>query len=69
MSVAYGCEKEGPAEKAGKKIDQAIDKAGDTLKELGEKVKDQYLKPDQNYFGQADFMNYLLFFVFVFEKF
>lgn len=40
MSVAYGCEKEGPAEKAGKKMDQAIDKAGDTLKELGEKVKD-----------------------------
>jgi hypothetical protein len=40
MSVAYGCEKEGPAEKAGKKMDQAIDKAGDTLKDLGEKVKE-----------------------------
>ncbi|MBI9112736.1 hypothetical protein [Maridesulfovibrio ferrireducens] len=40
LSVAYGCEKEGPAEKAGKKMDQALDNAGDSLKEMGDKIKE-----------------------------
>ena len=31
------CEKKGPAEKAGEKIDNAIEKAGDTIKEKTEK--------------------------------
>jgi hypothetical protein len=35
-----GCTKEGPVEKAGKKIDKAIEKAGDQIEKAGEKVKD-----------------------------
>jgi hypothetical protein len=35
-----GCTKEGPAEKAGKKIDKAIEKAGDQIERAGEKVRD-----------------------------
>jgi uncharacterized protein YjbJ (UPF0337 family) len=34
------CEHEGPAEKAGKKIDNAVDDAGDAVKDAGDKVKD-----------------------------
>jgi len=32
-----GCEKEGPAEKAGKKVDKAIDSAKESFKELTDK--------------------------------
>jgi TRAP-type mannitol/chloroaromatic compound transport system permease large subunit len=35
-----GCTKEGPAEKAGKKIDNAIEKAGDRIEKAGDKVQD-----------------------------
>lgn len=35
-----GCTKEGPIEKAGKKIDKTIEKAGDQIEKAGEKVKD-----------------------------
>jgi predicted small lipoprotein YifL len=35
-----GCTKEGPVEKAGKKIDKAIEKAGDQTEKAGEKVRD-----------------------------
>jgi hypothetical protein len=35
-----GCEKEGPAEKAGKKIDKVIEKAGEKAEEAGDKVKE-----------------------------
>jgi hypothetical protein len=35
-----GCTKEGPAEKAGKKIDKTIEKAGDQIEKAGEKVRD-----------------------------
>jgi hypothetical protein len=35
-----GCTKEGPAEKAGKKIDKAIEKAGEQIEKAGEKVRD-----------------------------
>jgi predicted small secreted protein len=35
-----GCEKEGPAEKASKKVDKVIEKAGEKVEEAGDKVKD-----------------------------
>ena len=35
-----GCEKEGPAEKAGEKIDKATEKAGEKIEEAGDKAKD-----------------------------
>ena len=35
-----GCTKEGPLEKAGKKIDKTIEKAGDQIEKAGEKVHD-----------------------------
>jgi predicted small lipoprotein YifL len=35
-----GCAKEGPIEKAGKKVDKAIEKAGEQIEKAGEKVKD-----------------------------
>ena len=35
-----GCAKEGPVEKAGKKIDKTIEKAGEQIEKAGEKVKD-----------------------------
>jgi len=34
------CEKEGPAERAGEKIDEAVDEAGDKMEQAGEKVDD-----------------------------
>lgn len=40
MAGVSGCKKEGPAEKAGKKIDKAMEKVGDQLEKAGEKVKD-----------------------------
>jgi predicted small lipoprotein YifL len=35
-----GCHKEGPLEKAGKKVDKAIEKTGEQIEKAGEKVKD-----------------------------
>jgi hypothetical protein len=35
-----GCTKEGPAEKAGKKIDKTVEKAGDQIEKAGDKVRD-----------------------------
>jgi len=41
VGAAAGCQKpEGPAEKAGKEIDRAVDKAGQQIDKVGEKVKD-----------------------------
>jgi len=34
------CEKEGPAERAGEKIDDAVEEAGDKMEQAGEKVDD-----------------------------
>jgi hypothetical protein len=34
------CKKEGPAERAGKTIDNAVDDAGDAVEDAGDKVKD-----------------------------
>jgi hypothetical protein len=35
----YGCEK-GPAERAGRQIDQAADKAGRQMEKAGDKIQD-----------------------------
>jgi predicted small lipoprotein YifL len=35
-----GCRKEGPIEKAGKKIDKSIEKAGEQIEKAGDKVRD-----------------------------
>ncbi|HKI81260.1 MAG TPA: hypothetical protein VKA04_06400 [Pseudodesulfovibrio sp.] len=40
VTVGLGCQSEGPAEKAGKQIDQTIEKAGDALEDAGDKVED-----------------------------
>lgn len=34
------CQPEGPAEKAGKEIDQGVEKAGQQIEKVGEKIKD-----------------------------
>ena len=37
----YGCQKqEGPAERAGKQVDKAVDKAGEQIEKAGEKIRD-----------------------------
>jgi hypothetical protein len=40
MVGPYACTKEGPVEKAGKKVDKAIEKAGEQIEKAGEKVND-----------------------------
>ena len=43
LSVFLGfsaCENEGPAEKAGEKIDETVEKAGDKLEQAGDKAGD-----------------------------
>jgi hypothetical protein len=35
-----GCQKEGPAESAGKKVDRAIDKTGQSIERAGDKIRD-----------------------------
>lgn len=40
MFCLSGCKKEGPLEKAGKKVDKAIEKTGEQIEKAGEKVKD-----------------------------
>jgi hypothetical protein len=39
-AVIAGCEKKGPAEKAGESIDKGVKKAGDAVENAGDKVKD-----------------------------
>jgi len=42
LLFALGCEKqEGPAEKAGKEIDQGLDKVGQQMEKAGDKLKDK----------------------------
>lgn len=46
MAVTLGltlaaCEQEGPAEKAGASIDNAVDKAGDQIEKAGDAVKEK----------------------------
>lgn len=35
-----GCEREGPAERAGKSLDNAAEQAGDKIEQAGDKVQD-----------------------------
>ena len=35
-----GCKKEGPAERAGKQVDKAIEKTGQVLEKTGERIRD-----------------------------
>lgn len=35
-----GCEQEGPAERAGEEIDEAVEEAGETLEEAGEAIEE-----------------------------
>lgn len=35
-----GCEREGPAERAGEKVDDAVEDAGDAAEDAGDKVED-----------------------------
>ena len=35
------CEKEGPAEKAGEKLDEAVEEAGEKLEEAGDKIREK----------------------------
>lgn len=35
-----GCEREGPAERAGKAIDEAVEDAGEALEDAGEAIED-----------------------------
>jgi hypothetical protein len=39
-----GCEKKGPAERAGESIDNAAKKVGDKMEEAGDRVKDAVKK-------------------------
>ncbi len=38
LTLFFGCEKEGPAEKAGKKIDSTIKNAEQSLEKAGEQI-------------------------------
>lgn len=43
FSLALGvaaCEQEGPAERAGEEIDEAVEKAGDKMEEAADKVEE-----------------------------
>jgi len=41
IAVMAGCQKEpGPAEKAGKAVDNAVDKTGQQVEKTGEKIQD-----------------------------
>ena len=38
--VAAGCQKEGPAERAGKQVDKAAEKVGQSIEKAGDKIQD-----------------------------
>ena len=38
--ILAGCEKQGPAEKTGEKLDNAVAEAGEKIEEAGESVRD-----------------------------
>lgn len=42
LGAMTGCGEEGPAEKAGKKIDEAMDSAKDKMDEMSDQAKDAY---------------------------
>lgn len=36
-----GCDREGPAERAGERIDRGVDKAGDSIERAGDRARDR----------------------------
>lgn len=40
FSMFVGCEQQGPAQKAGEKVDKAVDQAGKTMQKAGDKVEE-----------------------------
>ena len=48
LAALFGCQKpEGPAEKAGKKVDQTVEKAGEKIDEAKEKAGEKIEKAGQ----------------------
>ena len=48
LAALFGCQKpEGPAEKAGKKVDQTVEKAGEKIEEVKEKAGEKIEKAGQ----------------------
>lgn len=41
MVLLLGCEREGPAERAGEKLDRGAKKTGDSLERAGERTRDR----------------------------
>ncbi|MGD2118004.1 MAG: hypothetical protein PVG66_06580 [Chromatiales bacterium] len=41
MTGLMACEQQGPAEKAGEKIDETIEKAGEQLEQAGDEIRDK----------------------------
>lgn len=42
VSIAMaGCEREGPAERAGEKLDRGAEKAGDSIERAGDRTRDR----------------------------
>jgi len=40
LAVFVGCEQKGPVQKAGEKVDKAVEGTGKAIEKAGEKVKD-----------------------------
>ncbi len=40
VAVLSSCQKEGPAERAGKELDKAVENAGQQIEKTGEKIRD-----------------------------
>jgi hypothetical protein len=40
LAALSGCQKEGPAEKAGKEVDKAVDNVGQQIEKAGDSIKD-----------------------------
>lgn len=41
LALLAGCEREGPAERAGESIDRGAEKAGDSLERAGERTRER----------------------------
>ncbi len=40
LFFVVGCEQEGPAERAGEKVDESMEKAGEKMEQAGENIQD-----------------------------
>lgn len=40
LTAAAGCEREGPAERAGEQVDRGVERAGEAAEEAGEKARE-----------------------------